>query len=100
MTPEEEIALRKRAQARGLDVVSYAARLLRHDAQQPIETDEEIGRAIEDSKHAHRIEQRQQELATAPSDPESRLANFHRWVKAVPVRPGPSLDTRRETIYE
>jgi hypothetical protein len=36
----------------------------------------------------------------SPQESRRRLDFFGQWVKQVPARPGPALDTRREVIYE
>lgn len=42
----------------------------------------------------------EKDLPPLAHSPEERLRRFRAWLVTVPARPGPTVDPRRETIYD
>jgi hypothetical protein len=74
VSPTTDAWLEQKASAAGADKASVASRVLDQAAEKD-------------------------QSPLLPS-PEERLRCFRAWVTTVPTRPGPPVDTRRETIYD
>lgn len=73
VSPRTDTWLEREASAVGADKASVASRVLDQAAEK--------------------------DLPSLPHSPKERLARFRAWAVTVPARPGPPVDTRRETIY-
>jgi hypothetical protein len=73
-SPGTDAWLERKANTSGADKASVASRVLDQAAEK--------------------------DLTTLPHSPEERLRQFRAWVVTVPARPGPPVDTDRETIYD
>ena len=74
VSPGTEAWLERKATAAGADKASVASRVLDQAAEK--------------------------EMPPLPHSPEDRLRRFRAWTLTVPARPGPPVDTRRESIYD
>ena len=74
ISPRTDAWLERKAGASGADKAAVAARVLDQVAEK--------------------------DLPPLPAFPEERLRRFRAWVTTISARPGPPVDTRRETIYE
>ena len=74
VSPGTEAWLERKAAASGADKASVASRVLDQAAEK--------------------------EMPPLSHSPEDRLRQFRAWALIVPARPGPPVDTRRETIYD
>ena len=74
VSPGTEAWLERKATASGADKASVASRVLDQAAEK--------------------------EMPPLPHSPEDRLRRFRAWALTVPARPGPPVDTRRESIYD
>lgn len=74
VSPITEAWLERKASAAGADKASVASRVLDQAAQR--------------------------DLPPLPRLPEERLRRFRTWVATVPARPGPAVETSRESIYD
>jgi hypothetical protein len=74
VSPGTDAWLERKANTSGADKASVASRVLDQAAEK--------------------------DLSPVPHSPEERLQQFRSWVVTVPARPGPTVDTDRETIYD
>jgi hypothetical protein len=73
VSPRTDAWLERKASTSGADKASVASRVLDQAAEK--------------------------DTPVLPHSPEERLRRFRAWVATVPARPGPPVDTHRETIY-
>ena len=74
VSPITDAWLERKANTSGVDKASVASRVLDQAAEN--------------------------DLLAMPFSPEERLQQFRTWVVKVPARPGPAVDTDRETVYD